>query len=168
VRKAGNETLSDGIASDEHDWNAWRRSLGRSRCSGSVGDEGIYLELDEFGGQLGIPGGVAVRVSLLDDEIAALSPAALFESLPKRIEGKGFRVWKQPPDPDFTNLLRLILLRAGRGAEWRQRDDGARDETATRYHRASSRAQERIVSRGSNIGRGSDSAAADARRPGAC
>ena len=46
-------------------------------------------------------------------------------------------------------LLRLILLGAGRGAEWRQRDDGARDETSTRYHHASSRAQERVVCRGS-------------------
>jgi hypothetical protein len=49
---------------------------------------------------------------------------------------------------ELCHLLRLILLRAGRGAEWRQREDDACDETATREHRASAGAQESIVSRG--------------------
>jgi hypothetical protein len=80
-----------------------------------------------------------------------------------------FRLHRDDPDPVcLGRLLRLILLRGGRGAEWRQRDDEARDETATRYHRASSGAQESIVSRESNGGRRNESEAADARRPGAC
>jgi hypothetical protein len=48
---------------------------------------------------------------------------------------------------DLGRLLRLILLRARCGAEWSQGYNDARGETATRYHRASSGAQERIVSR---------------------
>jgi hypothetical protein len=48
---------------------------------------------------------------------------------------------------DLRRLLRLILLRARSGAEWSQGYNDARGETATRYHRASSGAPERIVSR---------------------
>ena len=111
MRKAYNETLTDGIAGDEDDWNTRRRSLGRSRCSESVGSEHIDRESDEFGGQLRITGGVAARVPLLDDKIATFGPAEFLESLPKRTQGEGFGIGKQPPDGDFTSLLRPISQR---------------------------------------------------------
>jgi len=92
-------------------------------------------------------------------EASGASPAELFRRLRER-----------NPSP-YGFLLRLILLRAGPGAEWSQRDGNARGETAARYHRASSDAQERIVSGGRHGGGGNARdarEAAEARGSGAC
>jgi len=113
VRQACDEPLGDGIATDEHDWDRRRRSLGRPCCWASVRDERVHLEADEFGGKLRIQVGDAVRVPLLDDEIATLDPSELFEFLPERVEGEGFGIGEQPSDPDHASLLRQSRKRRG-------------------------------------------------------
>jgi hypothetical protein len=117
VRKTCHEPLGDGIARDEQDWDRRRRSLGRPRGCLSVRDEGVHFEPDEFGGKWSVPLGNAVRVALLDDEIAALDPPELLESLPEWIQGEGFGIGKQPADPGQAGLLPLDDERRGQEAQ---------------------------------------------------
>src|SRR5207249_7484421 len=83
----------------------------------SVRDEGVHFEPDEFGGKWSVPLGNAVRVALLDDEIAALDPPELLESLSERIQGEGFGIGKQPADPGQAGLLPLDDERRGQEAQ---------------------------------------------------
>src|SRR5205823_8232126 len=68
----------------------------------------------------------AVRVALLDDEIAALDPPELLESLSERIQGEGFGIGKQPADPGQAGLLPLDDERRGEATEREEHGENPR------------------------------------------
>src|SRR2546428_623204 len=88
------------------------RSL-TARAKAPSSSSGLRISSIGAGWMPRIPLGGAVRVPLLDYEIAALDPPELLESLPERVESEGFGIGKQPSDPDHADLLSLGGTRRG-------------------------------------------------------
>src|SRR5262245_11837270 len=142
------------------------RSLDGQRRRRSRSHDDIDFRAHQLFGKLRELIETAVSGSELDDHILALHISSLTQALPQAADvGLGRMAPTEEPGPGAgSHLLCLIRLRAGRSAESGQRDAAAPGETATRYHRASAGAQERIASRGNNGG-GKEREAAEARGP---
>ncbi len=94
----------------------------------------VHLEPDQLSRQVGQPVDPTLRISIVDDNILALNPPELAQPLPERIEqgrpiGRGRHPKKTYPR-HLSRLLRLILLRVGRGADRCQPDGDAREKAA--------------------------------------
>jgi hypothetical protein len=107
----------------------------RERGGRARGNDDVYTQPHQLGGQFAVTLGLEVCVAMLEDDVATVDPPEHTESLRQRtiVRRSGLpsspREASDPVHP--RRLLRLILLRAGRGGEGRQPRDEARDETAT-------------------------------------
>ena len=122
LRKTGNmparmcQTVNiarpDRIAvNDEYDRHGFCHFLPRGRFCGREGDDQVYVETDEFGGQRRQPVEVTVRRAVLDDNISAADLPQLGEPLVEC--GHPFCDRRQPPQK--TQSVNLRLGRDGRG-----------------------------------------------------
>jgi hypothetical protein len=85
VRQVGDEPFSQRIRADRHDDGDRPGGILRrpGRC-GRCRNDDIDFEADQFGDERAETVEHAIRVSFLDDNVLAIDPAALAQSLPKR------------------------------------------------------------------------------------
>ncbi len=100
----------------------------------SGGDDDIDLARDQLGRKSGQPLQFPLGIAVLDHDVAALDVAAVAQSLTEglvQVGGSSQAGCQVAHSGDFGPLLRLILLRVGRGAHRCQPDGDAREKAAT-------------------------------------
>ena len=130
-REARDEPGANRIANGNHDDGdrlggvlGCRHSLRPKRY-----DE-VHLEPDQFGRQVGQPAEPTLRISIFDNNIVALNPPELAQTLPERVEqGRPIGRGRHPKETDPRHLSRLLLC-ARCQLRYDSRSNYSCDETA--------------------------------------
>jgi hypothetical protein len=134
AREARDEPGANRIANGNHDDGdrlggvlGCRHSLRPKRY-----DE-VHLEPDQLGRQVGQPADPTLRISIVDNNIVALNPPELAQTLPERVEqGRPIGRGRHSKEPDPRHLSRLLRV----GGERASGRAGKKDDELAASHSA--------------------------------
>ena len=70
----------------QHNWERTGRTLGRQARGGTVNDQQIHLEAQQFGHEVGHALVLRIRPAVFQEDILGVDVAEFPESLPERVE----------------------------------------------------------------------------------